>query len=86
MLDKENGNTYWQDVIELELLQLKDYKNFHSIGKNVSVPIRYQQIPVWFVFDVKQSLKRKARLVVRGDLTKVPLDMVLSGVAILTNY
>ena len=35
------------------------------------------------VFDVKQSLKRKARLVARGDKTDPPKDSVYSGVASL---
>ena len=35
------------------------------------------------VFDVKQSLKRKARLVARGDKTEPPRDAVYSGVASL---
>jgi hypothetical protein len=26
MLDKQNGNTYWQDAIDLELAQIKEYK------------------------------------------------------------
>eukprot|EP00977_Amphora_coffeiformis_P025879 scaffold22774_cov229-Amphora_coffeaeformis.AAC.1 len=35
------------------------------------------------VFDVKQTLKRKARLVARGDKTDPPKDSVYSGVASL---
>ena len=45
------------------------YKVFHSLGKTARVPNGYQEIPVRFVFDVKQTLKRKARLVARGDKT-----------------
>ena len=37
------------------------------------------------MFDVKQSLKRKARLVARGDETNPPADSVHSGVASLRN-
>ena len=34
-------------------------------------------------FDVKQSLKRKARIVARGDMTDPPREAVYSGVASL---
>ena len=80
-LDQENGNTYWQDAIALELKQLSDYKTYRSIGRSARVPEGYQQIPLRWVFDVKQSLKRKARLVARGDKTEPPRDSVYSGVA-----
>jgi hypothetical protein len=60
MLDKQNGNTYWQDAIALELAQMKEYKVLRSLGKNARRPDGYQEIPVRFVFDIKQSLKQKA--------------------------
>ena len=83
MLDAENGNTYWQDAMDRELAQLDEYKCFHSIGKNARVPTGYQEIPVKMVFDVKNDLKRKARLVTWGDKTDPPADSVYSGVASL---
>ena len=81
--DEENKNTYWQDAIKLELDQLQEFNTYHSIGKGAPKPPGYQEIPVKMVFDVKQSLKRKARLVARGDKTKPPRDSVYSGVASL---
>ena len=72
MLDCENGNTYWQDTIEEETGQLFEYKVFRDLGKNAAVPKGYQQIKLRIVFDVKQSLKRKARIVARGDMTDPP--------------
>ena len=81
MLNKINGNTYWADTINLELGQLLDYKCFKSLGKNVAAPQGYQEIPVRIVFDMKQTLKRKARLVARGDKTSPPKDTIYSGVA-----
>ena len=82
-LDEENGNTYWQDAMALELQQLMDYNTFKSLGRNARVPRGYQQIPCRMVFDVKQSLKRKARFVARGDKTEPPKEAVYSGVASL---
>ena len=56
-LDEENGNTYWADAMGLELEQLAEYKAFRDLGKMARVPKGYQQIPLWMVFHVKQSLK-----------------------------
>ncbi len=80
-LDAANGNTYWSDAMKKELGQIIDYKVFRSLGKNASKPNGYQQIPMRMVFDVKQSLQRKARLVARGDKTNPPRESVYSGVA-----
>ncbi len=80
-LDEENGNTYWADAMKRETGQLWEYNVFHSIGKGARAPPGYQQIPLRMVFDVKQDLKRKARLVARGDKTDPPMDSVYSGVA-----
>ena len=62
MLDRENGNTFWQDAIEEETGQLFEYKAFKDLGKNAAVPKGYQLIKLRIVFDDKQSLKRKARI------------------------
>eukprot|EP00977_Amphora_coffeiformis_P025532 scaffold20393_cov97-Amphora_coffeaeformis.AAC.1 len=51
------------------------------MGKPTRIPPGYQQIPLRMVFEVKQTLKRKARLVARGDKTDPPKDSVYSGVA-----
>ena len=82
-LDEENGNTYWRDAIKLEIDSLLEYNTFRDLGKHGTVPRDYTQIPLRMVFDVKQSLKRKARLVARGDKTDPPRDSVYSGVASL---
>ena len=82
-LDEENGNTYWQDAMALELQQLMDYNTFRSLRKNACIPRGYQQIPCWMLFNVKQSLKHKARFVARGDKIEPPKEAVHSGVASL---
>ena len=62
MLDRENGNMCWQEAIEAETGQLFKYKVFKDLGKNVAVPKEHQLIQLRIVFDVKQSLKQKARI------------------------
>ena len=82
-LDKKNGNTFWQDAIALELLQLHEYKTFLDMGMGDCRPEGYKKIQVHFVFDVKHDGRHKARLVAGGHLTDVPLDSVYSGVVSL---
>ena len=53
-LDKQNGNTYWQDAMKLEMDQLFQYSAFKDLGKTARVPKGYQQIPLRMVFDIKQ--------------------------------
>ena len=77
-LDRENGNAHWQGAIEAETGQLFKCKVFKDLGKNAAVPKGYQLIKPRIVFDVKQSLKRKARIV-----TDPPREAVHSGVASL---
>ena len=60
-----------------------EYKVFKDLGKNPAVPKGYQLIKLRIVFDVKQSLKWKARIVARGDMTDLPREAVYSGVASL---
>eukprot|EP00977_Amphora_coffeiformis_P025907 scaffold23001_cov199-Amphora_coffeaeformis.AAC.1 len=60
-----------------------EYKTFRDMGRTTRIPPGYQQIPLQMVFDFKQTLKRKARLVARGDKTDPPKDLVYSGVASL---
>jgi len=82
-LDKKNGNTFWQDAMALELLQLHEYKTFLDVGMGDCKPEGYKKIQVHFVFDVKHDGRHKARLVAGGHLTDVPLDSVYSGVVSL---
>ena len=83
MLNRENGNTFWQDAIEAETSQLFEHKVFKNLGKNTAVPKGYQLIKLRIVFDVKQSLKRKARIVAHGNMTDLPREAVYSGVTFL---
>ena len=51
-LDKENGNTHWQDAMDLELTQIHEYKVFRDTSKakfhngKVVTPDGFQKIRV----------------------------------------
>ena len=88
-LDKENGNTQWQDAVDLELTQIHEYKVFKDTGKarfhngKAVIPDGYQKIRVHFVYAVKHDGRFKARLVADGHLTKEPVESIYSGVVSL---
>ena len=83
MLDKENGNTLWQDMIWRELDQILSYKSFRNIGIGVSPGADFKKIKVKFVFDCKADGYRKGHLVAQGDMTPEPEESVYSSVATL---
>ena len=88
-LDKENGNTHWQDAMDLELTQIHEYKVFKDTGKaqfhngKVVIPDGFQKIRVHFVYAVKHDGRFKARLVADGHLTKEPVESIYSVVVSL---
>ena len=88
-LDKENGNTHWQDAMDLELTQIHEYKVFKDTGKakfhngKVVTPDGFQKIRVHFVYAVKHDGRFKARLVADGHITKEPVETIYSGVVSL---
>ena len=88
-LDKENGNTHWQDAMDLELTQIHEYKVFRDTGKakfhngKVVTPDGFQKIRVHFVYAVKHDGRFKSRLVADGHLTKEPVESIYSGVVSL---
>ena len=88
-LDKENGNTYWKDPMDLELTQIHEYKVFKDTGKaqfhngKVVIPDAFQKIRVHFVYAVKHDGRFIARLVADGHLTKEPVESIYSGVVSL---
>ena len=91
-LDNQNGNNKWEDAIDLEIEQIKEYQVFKDYGKAVYekdkiglAPKGYQKIRVHFVFDVRHCGKFKVRLVSDGHLTKEPNETVYSGVVSLRN-
>jgi hypothetical protein len=81
--DATNGVTKWQDAIKLELDQLDEYDTFIDKGKQAHGPQGFKRINCHFVFDCKQDLRHKARLVAGGHMTAPPRDSVYSGVVSL---
>ena len=79
-LDKQNGNTLWQDAIDKELKQLSDYKTFKLLDPGEVLGSEYKRIPYHIVFDVKFDLRRKARLVAGGNRTDPGKEDIYSGV------
>ena len=84
-LDMENGNHKWQDAMNVEMAQIKEYGVFKGYGKAkwegktiINAPSGYQKIRVHFCFAVKQCGKFKGRLVADGHLTKEPIKTVCS--------
>ena len=82
-IDKENGDTKWQDAMTLEVNSLQEYQTFVSMGKDKFPSKEFKRIKVLFVFAVKHDGRHKARLCAGGHLTDVPLDSVYSGVVSL---
>ena len=83
IFDKENGNSWWRDLMALKMQQLQEYYTFTDLGKDVSAPDGHKIIRVHFVFAVKHNGRHKARLVADGHLTNNPIDSVYSGVVTL---
>ena len=82
-LDKENGNTKWQDSTMLELNQQAEYNTFLNKGKDWTPEQGFKKINVHLVYAVKHDGRHKARLVAGGHLTGTPLESVYSSVVSL---
>ena len=82
-IDKENGNTKWQDSEAVEMQQLAEYKTFEDKGKGAAAPIGYKKIRCHMIYDVKHDGRHKSRLVAGGHLTDLNIDSVYSGVVSL---
>ena len=79
-LDKANGNTLWQDAIQKELDQIREYNTFIPRPDLWRAPEGYQFVRVHLVFAVKHDGRRKARLVAGGHMTDPPSEDVYSSV------
>ena len=77
-LDRENGNTYWQDATKKEMKNVEVAFKFLDDGTHI--PIGFKKITCHLIFDVKFDLTRKARYVGGGHLTKVSASLSYSSV------
>ena len=77
-LDKQNGNTLWQDAIRKEMVNSRIA--FKLMERHTSPPVGFKEITCHLVFDIKLDMTRKARYVAGGHLTDVPTHMTYSSV------
>ena len=69
-VDKENGNTLWQDAIIKEISALWSMKTFKLLTKEQRARLKedYQYAPLRCIFDIKETGRRKARIVIGGHV------------------
>ena len=66
--DRANGNKGWEEAIRKEMDSLLGLDCFEFKSPNYKVGDDYQYAPLRMVFDVKQDLRLKARLVIGGHV------------------
>jgi Reverse transcriptase (RNA-dependent DNA polymerase) len=67
-LDSMNGNAFWRNAIKTEIDSLISMECFEFHEKGHKPGNDYQWTTLTMIFDVKQDLRRKARLVAGGHL------------------
>ncbi|KAI2500399.1 Reverse transcriptase (RNA-dependent DNA polymerase) [Fragilaria crotonensis] len=78
-LDKEAGNTLWQDAVRKEMSKVR--VAFQIMNDDELPPPTYQEIRCHLVFDVKmENFQRKARLVAGGHMTETPGSVTYASV------
>ena len=80
--DKENKNDFWAQAERLEIWESQSLQSFQSIGKK-RPPRGHKMIPIFFVYDVKEDFRLKARMAAGGHVLPPPLESVCSGVVSL---
>jgi len=76
-IDRENGNTLWQDAIAKEMQNV--YIAF-DVRSETQAPPGYRLIPHRIIFEIKMDFTRKARLVAGGHKTDPPAQLTYSSV------
>ena len=77
-LDLANGNTMWQDAIDLEMNTIMPAFDLVANGKRA--PLGYSEASGHIVFDVKMNFTQKARFVKNGHLNSDHIDSNFTGV------
>lgn len=70
-LDKLNGDDLWHQAIKKEIGALMEMQTFNILGPDESKSFKrdgFQYARLMMIFDVKQDLRRKARLVLGGHM------------------
>lgn len=76
-IDKERGDTFWQDAINKEM---GNVRIAFDIRSEKNAPPGYQRIPHQLIFEIKMDFTRKARLVAGGHKTAPPTELTYSSV------
>jgi Reverse transcriptase (RNA-dependent DNA polymerase) len=76
-LDRENGNTLWEDAIMKEANGVNIAFEVREDGKP---PLGFKHVQLMMIFNIKMDFTRKARLLTRGDLTDTPPALTYSSV------
>ena len=66
-IDKDNGNSKWQDSVKKEVGALINHGCFEFMPKDFKPPTDYQYCRLHFVYEVKNDLRQKSRLVCDGS-------------------
>ena len=78
-IDKEDGNTLWQDAIVKEMANVK--VAFKILPDGSKEQVGHQYMDCHLVYKIKlDGFHRKARLVARGRMTKAPAVMTYASV------
>ena len=76
-MDKESGNTFWQDETKKEMKNVE--VAFKFLDDGTKMPIGFKKITFHLIFDVKFYLTRKSRYVEGDHITHVSLSLSYSS-------
>ena len=77
-INKECGNTLWQDAIATEMTNVK--VAFKVLPDGANDPIGHQYMDCHLIYEIKlDGFRRKARLVAGGHMTKAPAVMTYTS-------
>ena len=77
-IDRKNEDTYWQDAIALEMVNIG--VAFEVLEDQKQVPNGWHKVTGHIIFDVKMDFTRKARWVLDGHKTPDPSGSTYAGV------
>lgn len=77
-IDRENGNTMWQDAVSKEMRNVGIA--FEILDEGQKAPIGWHAVTGHLIWDVKMDFTRKARWVLDGHKTADPLISTYAGV------
>ena len=78
-IDKECGNTLWQEAINKEMANVK--VAFKVLPDGAKEPVRHQYMECHLIYEIKlDGFCRKARLVAGGHMTEAPAVMMYTSV------